>query len=77
MGVLIQAGSLNLNDIVLSQKNSVWFVIPQFVGFILFMISGIAETNRNPFDLPEAESELVAGFHLEYSAMSFGLFFLG
>jgi len=76
MGVLIQAGSLNLNDIVLQQKATVWYIIPQFVGFLVFMVSGIAETNRNPFDLPEAESELVAGFHLEYSAMSFGLFFL-
>ncbi len=76
IGIFIQAGSLNLNDIVLQQRASVWFFIPQFFGFVVFMISGIAETNRNPFDLPEAESELVAGFHLEYSAMSFGLFFL-
>ncbi len=76
MGVLIQAGTLNLNDIVRQQQASIWYVFPQFAGFIIFMISGIAETNRNPFDLPEAESELVAGFHLEYSAMSFGLFFL-
>ena len=76
MGVLIQAGSLNLNDIVLQQKATVWNVIPQFFGFIVYLISGIAETNRAPFDLPEAESELVSGFHLEYSAMSFGFFFL-
>lgn len=76
MGVLIQAGSLNLNDIIRQQQATIWFVFPQFVGFIVFMISGIAETNRNPFDLPEAESELVAGFHLEYSGISFGLFYL-
>jgi NADH-quinone oxidoreductase subunit H len=76
MGVLIQAGSLNLNDIVLQQRGTIWNVIPQFVGFVCFFISGVAETNRNPFDLPEAESELVAGFHVEYSGMSFGLFYL-
>jgi NADH-quinone oxidoreductase subunit H len=76
MGVLIQAGSLNLNDIVIQQRATIWYFIPQFFGFVCYMISGIAETNRNPFDLPEAESELVAGFHLEYSGMSFGLFYL-
>ena len=76
MGVLIQAGSLNLNDIVLQQRGTIWYVVPQFVGFVCFFISGVAETNRNPFDLPEAESELVAGFHVEYSGMSFGLFYL-
>ncbi len=76
MGVLIQAGSLNLNDIVLQQRATVWFIIPQFAGFLCYLVSGIAETNRNPFDLPEAESELVAGFHLEFSGMNFGLFFL-
>jgi NADH-quinone oxidoreductase subunit H len=76
MGVLIQAGTLNLNDIVRQQQASIWYIFPQFFGFIVFLISGIAETNRNPFDLPEAESELVAGFHLEYSGMSFGLFYL-
>ncbi|HEX2916418.1 MAG TPA: NADH-quinone oxidoreductase subunit NuoH [Chloroflexia bacterium] len=76
MGVLLQAGTLNLNQIVLQQQASIWYVIPQFFGFAVFMVSGIAETNRNPFDLPEAESELVAGFHLEYAGMSFGLFYL-
>lgn len=76
MGVMLQAGTLNLNDIVRQQAASVWYIFPQFIGFIVFLISGIAETNRNPFDLPEAESELVAGFHLEYSGMSFGLFYL-
>ncbi len=76
MGVLIMAGSLNLNDIVLAQKNTMWYIIPQFFGFVVYGISGIAETNRNPFDLPEAESELVAGFNLELSAMNFGMVFL-
>ncbi len=76
MGVLIQSGSLNLNDIVRQQQATVWFVFPQFMGFVVFLISGIAETNRTPFDLPEAESELVAGFHLEYSGMFFGMFYV-
>ncbi len=76
MGVLIQSGSLRLNDIVLQQQASVWFVFPQAVGFLVFMVSGIAETNRTPFDLPEAESELVAGFHLEYSGIFFGMFYV-
>jgi NADH-quinone oxidoreductase subunit H len=76
MGVLIQAGSLNLNDIVRQQQATIWYVFPQFFGFVVFMISGIAETNRTPFDLPEAESELVAGFHLEYSGMFFGVFYV-
>jgi NADH-quinone oxidoreductase subunit H len=76
IGVLIMAGSLNLNDIVLAQKESVWYFIPQFMGFFVYIVSGFAETNRNPFDLPEAESELVAGYHVEYTGMSFGLFYL-
>ncbi|MBU6426019.1 MAG: NADH-quinone oxidoreductase subunit NuoH [Rhodospirillales bacterium] len=74
--VLILAGSLNLNSIVLAQKH-IWFAVPLFPLFIIFFISGLAETNRAPFDLAEGESEIVAGFFVEYSAMSFALFFLG
>ena len=76
INVLLCVGSLNLNDIVLAQQN-LWFVIPLFPMFVIFFISTLAETNRAPFDLPEAESELVAGYNVEYSSMSFGLFFLG
>src|SRR6266567_3597888 len=74
--VLLCAGSLNLNDIVLAQRH-VWFCIPLFPMFVMFFISTLAETNRAPFDIPEGESEIVAGFFVEYSAMSFALFFLG
>ncbi|MBU6449224.1 MAG: NADH-quinone oxidoreductase subunit NuoH [Rhodospirillales bacterium] len=74
--VLILAGSLNLNAIVLAQKHF-WFAVPLFPLFVIFFISGLAETNRAPFDLAEGESEIVAGFFVEYSAMSFALFFLG
>src|SRR5580700_2878491 len=74
--VLLCAGSLNLTVIVEAQRH-IWYVIPLFPMFVVFFISGLAETNRAPFDLAEGESELVAGFHVEYSAMSFGLFFLG
>ncbi len=74
--VLLCVGSLNLNDIVLAQQR-VWFCLPLFPMFIVFFISGLAETNRSPFDLPEGESEIVAGFFVEYSAMAFALFFLG
>ena len=76
MGVVMQAGSFNLREIVEAQRN-VWFVAPQFVGFVVFFIAGIAETHRLPFDLPEAESELVAGYHSEYSGLKFGMFFVG
>ena len=76
MGTVLLAGSFRLSDIVSAQRH-LWFVIPQFLGFVLFLIAGIAETRRLPFDLPEAESELIAGFHSEYSGMKFGLFFVG
>jgi len=74
--VLICVGSLNLTDIVLAQKN-LWFCIPLLPMFVIFFVSTLAETNRAPFDLPEGESELVAGFFVEYSSMTFALFFLG
>jgi NADH-quinone oxidoreductase subunit H len=74
--VLMCVGSLNLNDIVMAQR-TIWFAIPLFPVFVIFFISGLAETNRAPFDLAEGESEIVAGFFVEYSAMSFALFFLG
>jgi NADH-quinone oxidoreductase subunit H len=76
VSVLLCVGSLNLNDIVLAQR-TIWFCIPLFPMFVVFFISGLAETNRAPFDLPEGESEIVAGFFVEYSAMAFALFFLG
>ncbi|MGH7000348.1 MAG: NADH-quinone oxidoreductase subunit NuoH, partial [Stellaceae bacterium] len=76
VSVLLCVGSLNLSDIVEAQK-TVWFALPLFPMFIVFFISGLAETNRSPFDLPEGESELVAGFFVEYSSMTFALFYLG
>jgi NADH-quinone oxidoreductase subunit H len=76
MGTVLLAGSFRLSDIVYAQKH-LWFVVPQFLGFVLFLIAGVAETRRLPFDLPEAESELIAGFHSEYSGMKFGMFFVG
>jgi NADH-quinone oxidoreductase subunit H len=76
MGVVLLAGSFSLSAIVEAQRE-LWFVIPQFLGFVLFLIAGLAETRRTPFDLPEAESELVAGYHSEYSGMKFGMFFVG
>ena len=76
INILLCAGSLNLTEIVLSQQN-IWYVFPLFPIFIMFYISILAETNRAPFDLPEAEAELVAGYNVEYSAMGFALFFLG
>ena len=76
MGVVMLTGSFNMRDIVLAQQGR-WFFIPQFLGFVIFFIAGIAETRRLPFDLPEAESELVAGYHSEYSGMKFGMFFVG
>jgi NADH-quinone oxidoreductase subunit H len=74
--VLLCAGSLNLSDIVLAQRH-IWFVVPLLPMAVIFFISGLAETNRSPFDLPEGESELVGGYFVEYSAMAFALFFLG
>ena len=74
--VLVFVGSLRLTDIVLAQEN-LWFAIPLFPMFIIFFVSTLAETNRAPFDLPEAEAELVAGYNVEYSSMTFALFFLG
>jgi NADH-quinone oxidoreductase subunit H len=76
MGVVMMADSFNLREIVEAQKHC-WFIFPQFIGFVVFLIAGIAETHRLPFDIPEAEGELVAGFHSEYSGMKFGMFFVG
>ncbi|MFO1222688.1 MAG: NADH-quinone oxidoreductase subunit NuoH [Burkholderiaceae bacterium] len=76
MGVVVLAGSFDLRTIVLAQRD-LWYCVPQFLGLVTFAIAGIAETRRLPFDLPEAETELVAGFHTEYSGMKFGLFFIG
>ena len=76
VSVLLTSRSLNLSEIVMAQKD-LWYVIPHFPMFVIFFISTLAETNRAPFDLPEAESELVAGYNVEYSSMTFGLFFLG
>ncbi len=76
MGIVMLTGSFNMVDIVEAQRG-MWFFIPQFIGFIIFLIAGIAETHRLPFDIPEAESELVAGYHSEYSGMKFGMFFVG
>ncbi|MDA8408606.1 MAG: NADH-quinone oxidoreductase subunit NuoH [Deltaproteobacteria bacterium] len=75
-GVVMLAGSFNLREIVEAQTKT-WFVIPQFLGFVIFVVAGLAETRRIPFDLPEAENELVAGYHSEYSGMKFGMFFVG
>jgi NADH-quinone oxidoreductase subunit H len=74
--VLFCAGSLNFSAIILGQQ-TVWFIFPLFPLFFMFFVSILAETNRAPFDLPEAEAELVSGYNVEYSAMSFALFFLG
>jgi NADH-quinone oxidoreductase subunit H len=76
MGVVMMSGSFRLTDIVMAQQDH-WFILTQPVAFVIFFIAGIAETHRLPFDIPEAESELVAGFHSEYSGMKFGMFFIG
>jgi NADH-quinone oxidoreductase subunit H len=78
VGPILLAGSLSLVEIVEAQRDmGMWFVIPQCVAFFVYFVAGVAESNRNPFDLPEAESELVAGFHTEYTGIRFALFFLG
>ena len=74
LGVVIMSKSLSLVDIVAAQEKDVWYVLPQIVGFVIFILAGTAETARAPFDLPEAEQELVAGYHTEYGGMRFGLF---
>ena len=76
LGVIMMSGSLSLVTIVEQQEQQVWFVIPQFVGFIIFMVAGFAETNRPPFDLPEADAELVSGYNTEYGGMRFGSYFM-
>jgi len=76
MGVVMLSGSFSLRAIVEAQRD-MWFVVPQFLGFVIFLIAGIAETHRLPFDIPEAESEIIAGFHSEYSGLKFGMFFVG
>ncbi len=76
LGVVMLAGSFNLSAIVEAQRR-VWFFLPQILGLVVFGVAGLAETRRIPFDLPEAENELVAGYHAEYSGMKFGMFFLG
>ncbi len=76
VAVLLLAGNITLNEIVAKQQQSLWFVLPLFVAFFTFLIASFAETNRLPFDLPEAEAELVAGYHTEYSAMKFSMFYI-
>jgi NADH-quinone oxidoreductase subunit H len=76
LGVVALSGSFNLRDIVIAQEDG-WYIIPQFVGFVIFLIAGIAESHRLPFDMPEAEQEICAGYHTEYSGMKFGMFFVG
>ncbi|MGH8635561.1 MAG: NADH-quinone oxidoreductase subunit NuoH [Burkholderiales bacterium] len=76
IGVVALAGSFSLAEIVAAQRG-LWYIVPQFLGFVVFLIAGIAETHRLPFDLPEGENELGAGFHTEYSGMKFGMFFVG
>jgi NADH-quinone oxidoreductase subunit H len=74
LGVILMAGTLSLTDIVAEQSDTIWYGIPQFVGLVVFLVAGTAETARAPFDLPEAEQELVAGYHTEYGGMRFGLY---
>ena len=76
MGVVMLSGTFNLREIVEAQRDG-WYFLPQFFGFVAFTVAAIAESHRAPFDLPEAEQEIVAGFHTEYSGMKFGMFFIG
>jgi len=76
LGVVLMSGSFNLREIVLAQEG-MWNIIPQFFGFLIFLVAGLAESHRLPLDVPEAESEIIAGFHSEYSGMKFGMFFVG
>ena len=76
LGVVALTGSFDLREIVLAQEGG-WFVVPQFIGFVIFLIAGVAESHRLPFDIPEAEQESCAGYHTEYSGMKFGMFFVG
>jgi NADH-quinone oxidoreductase subunit H len=76
LGVVALSGSFNLREIVIAQEDG-WYIVPQFVGFVIFLIAGIAESHRLPFDMPEAEQEICAGYHTEYSGMKFGMFFVG
>lgn len=76
LGVVALSGSFNLREIVAAQEG-MWFVVPQFIGFVIFLIAGVAESHRLPFDIPEAEQEICAGYHTEYSGMKFGMFFVG
>ncbi len=75
LGVIALTGSFNLREIVESQSNG-WYIVPQFIGFVIFLIAGVAESHRLPFDIPEAEQEICAGYHTEYSGMKFGMFFV-
>ncbi|MXX05477.1 MAG: NADH-quinone oxidoreductase subunit NuoH [Gammaproteobacteria bacterium] len=76
LGVVVLAGSFNLREIVETQADG-WYIVPQFIGFLIFLIAGVAESHRLPFDIPEAEQEICAGYHTEYSGMKFGMFFVG
>lgn len=76
LGVVALSGSFNLREIVAAQED-MWFFLPQFIGFVIFLIAGVAESHRLPFDIPEAEQEICAGYHTEYSGMKFGMFFVG
>jgi len=77
LGVVALSGTFDLREIVLAQEENGWYVIPQFIGFVIFLIAGVAESHRLPFDIPEAEQEICAGYHTEYSGMKFGMFFVG